>query len=72
MVFIEKESFSGESRYKQGVDDINIKVQKEIEYIHILTSNYDKAKKVLRNNWSKVYEKENLDVKDIQYIIDRK
>lgn len=76
MVFVERDSFSGEFKFRQGVDNTNDKVEKEIE--KILTRNYNKAKKILKTNWKKVieiadilYEKEDLDVKDIQYIMDR-
>lgn len=77
MIFVEPEPFSGNPKLKYGTDDINAKVQKEIQ--KLMETNYNRAYKILKSNWKKVeeiaeilYEKEDLDVKDIQYIIDRK
>lgn len=76
MVYVEPDSFSGQMRLREGLSETNYKVQKEIE--DLVNRNYKRAKDLLKRNWKHVqeisnilYDQEDLDVKDIQYIVDK-
>ena len=65
---------AGQNHLKQGLDEINNQIEKEIE--EIIERNYQKAKIILNQNWSKVelmvaslMRHETIDVKQIEKIM---
>ncbi len=74
MKFIEPDGFTGENKLKFGLQELNSKVEKEIE--KILKTNYTRAKKILKENWKQVIqiseilvEKETVSFDDIKHIL---
>lgn len=72
--YVERDGFTGESRLKSGLDELNSKVELEIE--KIIKVNYERSKKILKSHWNEVLEiskilveKETLDVKDIEHLL---
>lgn len=72
--YVEKDGFTGQMKLKSGLEELNLKVEKEIE--SIINRNYLKAKKILKSHWSEVeeiskilIEKETLDIKDIEHLL---
>lgn len=72
--YVEKDGFTGQSRLKSGLDELNSKVEKEIE--KIIKVNYNRSKRILKEHWDEVVEisnllieKETLDVKDIEHLL---
>lgn len=77
MVYVEADPFSGKPKLKNMPEKTQIEIQHQIE--QLMTTNYKNAKSLLRNNWKKVVqiaellnEKEDLDVKEIQHILDKR
>ena len=72
--YVEKDGFTGQPKLKSGLDELNSKVEKEIE--KIVKTNYNRSKKILKEHWDEVVEisnllieKETLDVKDIEHLL---
>lgn len=72
--YVERDSFTGQMRLKGGLEELNSKVETEIE--KIIKTNYIRSKKILKAHWSEVVEisnilieKETLDIKEIEHIL---
>lgn len=72
--YVEKDGFTGQPKLKSGLEELNSKVEKEIE--KIIKTNYNRSKKILKEHWDEVVEisnllieKETLDVKDIEHLL---
>lgn len=72
--YTERDGFTGQMKLKTGLEELNSKVELEIE--KIIKNNYAKSKKILKSHWKEVIEisnllveKETLDIKDIEHIL---
>lgn len=72
--YVEKDGFTGQMKLKSGLEELNSKVEMEIE--KIIKTNYLRSKKILKSHWNEVVEisailveKETLDIKDIEHIL---
>ena len=72
--YVERDSFTGQMKLKSGLEELNSKVEKEIE--SIIKRNYLRSKKILKEHWSEVIEiskllveKETLEIKDIEHLL---
>lgn len=72
--YVEKDGFTGQMKLKSGLEELNLKVEKEIE--KIIKTNYMRSKSILKSHWKEVIEisallveKETLDVKDVEHLL---